>query len=393
VLSGWVTQGPAVEAFERKFAAAVGAPFACAVSNCTAALHMALLGVGVSLGDVVLTVSHSFIATANAVRCCGAEPVFVDIDLQTLNIDPDRLEETVERDFERKNDFFWHRAPERLITCFSPFARCAPPLGRLAAILVVHQAGMPADLRRILPLAQKWGLPVVEDAACAVGSEIKRDPSAPWERIGKPHGNVACFSFHPRKILTTGDGGMLVTASRTLYERFRLLRQHGMSVPDTVRHSVNQVLFESYVLPAFNYRMTDIQAAVGCKQLDRLDAIIEKRRFLAGEYQRQILGIPGVEAPKEPEYARSNWQSFIVRLQDASLQTTVMQRLLDMGVSTRRGIMCAHLEPAYAGIFVSNGLEGSLIARDTGIILPLFHGMEVEDVNYVAMCLRNALQV
>ena len=202
ILSGWVTQGPEVAAFEREFAAFVGALHACAVSNCTTALHLALIAVGVQPGDEVITVSHSYIATANAVRYCGATPVFVDIDPPTFNLDPTQIEAVL-----------------------SP---------RTRAILCVHQMGMPCDLAAILEIARRHGLPVVEDAACAMGSEIAWDGQ--FEKIGRPRGDVACFSFHPRKIMSTGDGGMLTTANAEWDAKFKTLRQHGMSVPDTVRH-------------------------------------------------------------------------------------------------------------------------------------------------------------
>jgi len=233
ILSGWVTQGPEVAAFEREFADAVSAPHACAVSSCTTALHLALLALGVGPGDEVITVSHSFIATANAVRCCGAIPVFVDVTPDTFNIDPSLVEPAIS--------------------------------DRTRAVLVVHQLGMPCELAPILALAQRRGLPVIEDAACAIGSEIFWDGR--WERVGRPRADIACFSFHPRKLLSTGDGGMLTTRSPKLDATFRLLRQHGMTVPDTVRHASSQVVFEQYSVQAFNYRMTDIQAAIGREQL------------------------------------------------------------------------------------------------------------------------------
>ena len=227
ILSGWVTQGPEVAAFEREFAAYVGAPHACAVSSCTTALHLALLAVGVRPGDEVITVSHSYIATANSIRYGAARPVFVDIDPATFNIDPRKIGPAIS--------------------------------DRTRAILCVHQMGMPCDMRTILDLARQRGLPVVEDAACAIGSELLWQSQ--WDKIGKPHGNIACFSFHPRKLLTTGDGGMLTTADAEIDRKFRLWRQHGMSMPDTVRHSSREVVFESYPELGFNYRLTDIQAA------------------------------------------------------------------------------------------------------------------------------------
>ena len=358
ILSGWVTQGPEVAAFEQEFAAAVGAPHACAVSSCTTALHLALLAAGVQPGDEVVTVSHSFIATANAVRYCGAVPVFVDVELDTFNIDPALVD-----------------------AALSP---------RTRALLLVHQLGMPCDLTRLIALARARSIPVIEDAACAIGSEIEWDGA--WQRIGRPHGDLACFSFHPRKLLSTGDGGMIVTANAEADARLRLLRQHGMSVPDTVRHASAQVVFEAYPIVGFNYRMTDIQAAIGREQLRRLPEIVERRRSLAARYHAALAGHPRIVVPHEPAWARSNWQSYAVRLRDAD-QRTVMQRMLDDGVATRRGVMNAHLEAAYPpGTWRAGGpLTRSEAAQATAIVLPLFHQMTDGEQERVVASLTGAL--
>jgi perosamine synthetase len=356
ILSGWITQGPEVAAFEREFAAFVGAAHACAVSSCTTALHLALLAVGVQPGDEVITVSHSYIATANAVRYCGATPVFVDVEPRTFNIDPTRI--------------------DRAVT------------GRTRAVLAVHQMGMPCDLPAVLAVARARGLRVVEDAACAVGSEIRWQDR--WERIGKPHGDVACFSFHPRKVMSTGDGGMITTANPEWDARCRLLRQHGMSVPDTVRHGASQVIFESYPVLGYNYRMTDIQAAVGREQLERLPEIVAARRRLAARYGALLAEVPGLSLPEEPAWARSNWQSFCVRLPGRCDQRAVMQALLDQGVASRRGIMCSHREPVYRGGTPPSGLPESEAAQDHAIILPLYPQMTAEEQEQVATALRNA---
>jgi perosamine synthetase len=313
ILSGWITQGPEVAAFEREFAESVGAPHACAVSNCTTALHLALLAAGVKAGDEVITVSHSFIATANSIRYCGAKPVFIDIDPNTFNMDPALVEAAI------------------------------TPLTR--AILCVHQIGMPCDLSRLVQIARKHSLPLIEDAACAIGSEILWEGK--WERIGKPHGDVACFSFHPRKILSTGDGGMITTKHKDWDAKFRLWRQHSMSVTDAVRHSSNAIIFECYPEIGFNYRMTDVQAAIGREQLKRLPELVSRRRELAKRYQSLLADIPNLRLPIEPEWARSNWQSYCVRLAGDVDQREVMQSLLDQKIATRRGIMCSHREPAY----------------------------------------------
>ncbi|MBN1269874.1 MAG: DegT/DnrJ/EryC1/StrS family aminotransferase [Kiritimatiellae bacterium] len=372
ILSGWVTQGPEVAAFEREFAAYVGVRYACAVSSCTTALHLALLAVGVGPGDEVVTVSHSYIATANSVRYCGAVPVFVDIEPGTFNMDPALVERSISR--------------------------------RTKAILCVHQMGMPCDLAAITALARRRRLPVVEDAACAIGSEIRW--RGRWQKIGRPHGDIACFSFHPRKLVTTGDGGMLTTRRREYDRRFRLLRQHGMNVSDLARHKGHRVVFERYERLGYNYRMTDIQAAMGRVQLRRLPAMLRQRRRLVRRYCDRLRDIPGLVLPEEPAWARSNWQSFCVRLPGGCDQHHVMQRMLDEGVATRRGIMCAHREPAYrdqpwsCGIPRSRGrsplhcppLAQSEEAQDHCVLLPLFPGMTEREQDTVVAVLRRACQ-
>lgn len=392
VRSGWVTQGPRVAALERDFAAAVGAPLACAVSNCTAALHLALLSVGVSPGDVVATVSHSFIATANAVRCCQAEPVFLDIDPATRNLDSAALARFFEADCREGEDGWYYRDAARLAALpQSPLRRIKPPLGRVAAVLAVHQVGMPADMGAILALAGARGIPVVEDAACAAGSLVRPAPDRDFEPVGRPHGAAACFSFHPRKVLTTGDGGMLTTAAPEHDRLFRLLRQHGMSVSDAVRHAAATVVFERYLVSGFNYRMTDIQAAVGREQVARLPEIVARRVRLARRYQDNLSDLPDLVVPREPAYGRSNWQSFVVALTDPGRRDQVMQRLLDRGVSTRRGVMCAHLEPPYADAWPKGCLPASEAASAADVVLPLFPAMGDDAVDAVCQALRESL--
>jgi len=342
IASGWLTQGPEVEAFEREFAAAVGARYAVAVSNCTTAMQLALACVGVKAGDEVVTVSHSFVATANAVTAAGATPMFVDVRRETLGMDPAAL------------------------------ARAVTP--RTSAILCVHQVGLPCDLEAILAIAAERRIPVIEDAACAVGSELEFEGR--WERIGRPHGLIACFSFHPRKVITTGDGGMLTTRDRTLADRFKLLRQHAMSVSDRQRHESPDVIFEEYLEPAFNYRLTDLQAAVGRPQLARLDGIVAERRALASRYIEAFASNPVVAPLREAAWSRTNWQSFPVFLRGGAAlsQREALQHLVDRGVACKRGVGNAHQEPAYAGRGPWSLPESEWL-RDNTILLPLFHGM------------------
>lgn len=360
ILSGWVTQGPEVAAFEHEFAEAVGAAHACASSSCTTALHLALVALGVGAGDEVITVSHSFIATSNAIRYCSATPVFVDIDIATCNIEPALVE-----------------------------AAITP---KTKAILAVHQLGMPCDLASLVSIAAQHGVPLIEDAACAIGSEIEWQGN--WQRIGRPHGDIACFSFHPRKLLSTGDGGMLTTSNAELDRSFRRLRQHGMSVADSVRHSSDRVIFERYPVVGYNYRMTDIQAAIGREQLKRLPAIVARRRELAARYDERLQSIDGVIVPREPRWARTNWQSYAIRVAASIDQRTLMQKLLDAGISTRRGVMNVHQEVSYppGSWRAGSALTRSEDAQETAIVLPLYHHLTEEDQDRVVATLASAIR-
>jgi dTDP-4-amino-4,6-dideoxygalactose transaminase len=344
VRSGWLLQGRQVGAFEEEFAAFTGAPHACAVSSGTAALHLALLALGVGPGDEVVTVSHSFIATANSVALTGAAPVFVDVGQGGFNVDVAALDAAV-----------------------------GP---RTRALVVVHQFGMPCDLTGVLDVARRHGLPVVEDAACAIGSEIRLDGG--WEPIGAPHGDLATFSFHPRKVLTTGEGGMVVTRSAELARIVTMLRQHGSL--DAVDHP----------RVGLNYRMTDVQAAIGRRQLRRLPELVTERRRLASRYDALLVG-SGLSTPVEPPWARSNWQSYCVLLSEGIDVARVLRGLQGFGVSARGGIGNAHLEAAHAGAQARGPLTNSEAAARRGLCLPLFPGMTESDQERVVSALLTVI--
>jgi dTDP-4-amino-4,6-dideoxygalactose transaminase len=326
------------------------------VSSCTTALHLALLAVGVGPGDEVLCPSLSFVATANAIVHAGATPIFVDVDSSTYNIDPNCV--------------------ERAITA------------RTKAILLVHQVGLPAALNEIRDIARRHRLVVVEDAACAIGAEYY------GERIGLPHAAIACFSFHPRKVLTTGEGGMITTADAELAARMRRLRQHGMTVSDLARHGSSRVMIESYDEVGFNYRMTDMQAAVGLVQLRRLDEMLAKRRALARRYSERLASLPWLVPPQEPTGCRHSFQSYMIRVtNDAPIgRDQLMQELLDRGISTRRGIMAIHREAPYRGDW-DRLLPNTNAVTDTTMILPLFHEMTDDDQDYVIECVNHVSQL
>jgi perosamine synthetase len=345
IATGWVSQGPKVREFEEAFAERVGAPHAVATTNCTTALQLALYVAGVGPGDEVIVPSLSFIATANAVWQNGATPVFADVDLDTYNLDP--------------------AAAERAIT------------PRTKAIMPVHQLGLPADMDPFLALGEAHGVAIVEDAACAIGASYK----------GRPIGSIAplaCFSLHPRKVITTGEGGMIAVADEATAARLRMLRQHAMDVSDLQRHSARDIVIEAYPERGWNARMTDMQAALGLCQLELLDEILAERTRLAARYGRALAGIPHIDAPFEPEYAVRTWQSYAVMIRPSAPvgRNELMQRLLQDGVPTRRGVMAIHREGAYASA-VETLLPNTERATRDSMMLPLFPGMSDEEQDHV----------
>jgi len=352
--SGWVTQGPRVAKFENAFSDYIGCGHSVAVSSCTTALHLALIALGVGSGDEVICPSLSFIATANCIRHVGATPVFCDIDLVTYNLDPSEI-----------------------VGLITP---------RTKAILVVHQIGLPAEMNTILAIAKEYGLAVVEDAACAIGSEYE------GSLIGRPLGTLACFSFHPRKILTTGEGGMITTNDPLLAEKLRKLRQHAMSLSDVVRHNAKQVATETYDEVGYNFRMTDMQAAMGLVQLDRLPDFLQRRRHLAARYNEALNSLSWLEVPFVPSNCRHNYQSYMVRLVDASAEKrdAVMQQMLEKNISTRRAIMAIHREVPYRLERWEKSLSKTNKVTDTALILPLFHDMTEADQDYIIETLYTA---
>jgi dTDP-4-amino-4,6-dideoxygalactose transaminase len=337
VRSGWVAQGPRVARFEQAFAERVGAGHGVAVSSCTTGLHAALHLLGVGPGDEVVVPSFSFIATANAVRYCGADPVFADVDIDTGNLTPSTVEPAL-----------------------TP---------RTRAVIVVHQGGVPADVDALHALLDPREVAILEDAACAVGSTYRGRPVG----AGSP---LAAWSFHPRKLVTTGEGGMLTTDSAEWATRLRRLREHGMSVSAADRHASGQVAPEQYLEIGFNFRMTDVQAAIGLVQLGRLDGMVARRRELAERYRAALAPIPGLRPVADPAWGTANFQSFWVLLPEDSpvSRNELLDILAKAGISARRGIMAAHLEPAYAG-WPSLPLPVTELLTHRTLILPLYHDL------------------
>jgi len=354
ILTGWVTQGPKVEEFEKKFCEYTGAKYAAAVSNCTTALHLAMIISEIGEGDEVITPSMSYVASANCIKYVGATPVFGEVDRDTYNLNVEHA--------------------ESLIT------------EKTKALILVHQLGMPADIDAFRKLSDKYNIKLIEDAACAIGSSYKGN------KIGS-HSDIVCFSFHPRKVITTGEGGMISTNDESIYNKVKLLRQHGMSVNDRVRHDSGKLIFEDHIVLGYNYRMTDIQAAIGLKQIEKLDHIIEERRKIALKYFEELKDIECIELPVEKEGYFSNYQSFSIYLKKSARvsRNELMQQLLEEGISSRRGVLTAHRETSYLGKYKDLILPVSEDACDRSFMIPLFIPMESKEIDHIINSLKQIL--
>ena len=351
--TGWVSQGPKVAEFECRFATLVGARVAVATSSCTTALHLALIVAGVGPGDEVICPSYTFIATSNAVLYAQATPVFADIDRDTWNMDPEDV------------------------------ARRITP--RTKAVIVVHQFGLPAPMAAYDQMARK-GVAIIEDAACVVGGTYDGRP------VGS-RGFTACFSFHPRKTISTGEGGMLTTDDPDLAERARQLRSFSASVSDRARHEARGIVFEEYRELGYNYRLTDIQAAVGIEQLAKLDRLLAARRRIAARYDDAFSKIPGVRVPATPAGVTHTYQTYGIRLpgRTAADRDALIRALVERGVSCRRGIAPVHLEPLYVARFGPNTLAASEEVSDTSLLLPMFASLSDTDQTRVISAVTELL--
>jgi len=347
IQSGWVAQGPRVAAFEEQFAAAMQIPYAVATSNCTTALHLALVVAGIGAGDDVVVPSFSFIASANAPSYVGARTVFADVDAETGNV-----------------------TAATIRVALTP---------RTRAVIVVDQGGMPVDLAPIRALCDPRGIVVIEDSACGAGSEYR----------GRPVGagaELTTWSFHPRKILTTGEGGMLTTSRADWAARARRLREHSMSVSASERHASILSPPEEYTEVGFNYRMTDLQAAVGIVQLGRLPAIVRRRREIAAVYADAIAEVVGLRAVADPAWGYSNFQSFWIEVgpEYPLTRDALLEKLATNGISARHGIMAAHRQPAYRGRDAGqSALSATERLTDATLILPVYHQLTAGDQAHI----------
>lgn len=346
IRSGWVTQGLKVEELEKIVASYVGVKYGVAVSSATTALFLSLHIKGIGPGDEVIVPSFSFIASANVIVHVGARPVFVDIDPKTYNLDPKKIEKAITK--------------------------------KTKAIIAVDQVGLPCDLDEISKIAKKHSLFVLEDAACAIGSRYR------GRKIGSIS-EVTCFSFHPRKLVTTGDGGMITTNDYKIAERARILRCQGMETSAAIRHKSKVIIHEKYSEIGFNFRMTDIEAAVGVEQMKKFPKILKQREKLAQKYDRAFSGNEYITPPYIPEGYLSNRQTYIIRLNSKAKisRDCLMQKLLDVGIATRRGVMASHLEAPYRKMLGKISLiETEKAAKET-IAIPLYPQMTIKEQDFV----------
>jgi perosamine synthetase len=344
--SGYLTQGPKVAEFERLIAARVGTRYAFATTSATTALHLGLVAMGIGPGDEVLVADFTFPASANVVVQQGATPILVDVDPVTFTMDPDDL--------------------VRRITA------------RSRALIPVHAFGLSTDMNPILEIARAHNLLVLEDAACAIAATY-------YDRPVGSMGTAGCFSFHPRKAITTGEGGMITTDDDALAERIALLRSHG-----GVRTG-NRFRFEA---AGFNYRLSDILAAVGVAQLRKLDAILARKRELAAEYTRRLSGLAGVTAPVEPAWRGHVYQSYVLMLDEAIDRDRVIDAMKQRGIETTLGTYALHAEPFFAETYGyrPGDLAGSYASYLHSLTLPLYSSMTTADMDRIVDSLSSAIQ-
>ena len=352
---GWVSQGPRVQEFEFVFADMVGTAHAVATNSCTAAMHIALLALGVGPGDEVIVPSFTFVATANAVEYTGARPVFCDVLPDTYTMDPEDV--------------------ARRVTSHT------------RAVMPVHQFGLIADMAAIGDIARKQGLLVIVDAACAVGATRDGTHAGAF-------GIAGCFSFHPRKVITTGEGGMLVSGDEQLADRARILRSHGAAISDLERHKGGGFILPDFDVLGFNYRMTDLQASVGLRQLDKLDRVVDVRRRRAEYYTERLQHLDGVTPPAVPDDVFHPFQSYVVLLHD-DLDRDAMGAAMELrGVATRQGAHAVHTLGYYSTKYGLDPEECpvSLRLAEQTMALPIYPQLSRIDQNNVMDCLKDAVK-
>ena len=380
--SGWVAQGPVVAKFEEKIAEHEKVAYGVAVTSCTTALHLVMAAMGLGEGMDAIAPSFTFVATANAIVQTGATPVLVDIHQETFNIDVNKIRDKIEQDYLMQDGKLVNKSTSNV----------------LWGIVPVHEFGLCCDILKVNELAKEYNLKVVEDAACALGA-----------KIGDIHeggfGNPSCISFHPRKSITTGEGGMVLTDDAELAKRMKELRTHGSTVSADARHKGKGFLLPEFNEAGYNYRMTDIQGAIGLAQANKFDYIIEEKRRRADKYNELIQKyLPEFITPHVPEGYYHTYQSYVcmLNLEKLNLSSTaeggeyrneLLQKLEDLGIATRQGTHAVHMLGYYKNRFGYNAedLPNAYACDRLSITLPLYIQMTDEDQEYVVKTIREVI--
>jgi len=347
--SGWVSQGPKVKEFENKVADYVGAKYAIAVTNCTSALHLALLSLGISTGDEVLVADYTFPATGHSVLYCGAKPFFVDVNLDTYNIDSDKIEEKITE--------------------------------RTKAIIPVHTFGQPAEMDKVMKIAHDYNLKIVEDAACALGAKYKTEYAGTI-------GNIGCYSFHARKGITTGEGGMVVTSDKTLAEKIRYLSVFGMETAHE-RESADKIAIPSFSGVGYNYKMSDVSAAVGVAQMKKIEQIIKRKRELAKYYDEKLKDIDGINSPRVHEDVTHVYQSYVTLVDKQINRNELINKLRNKGVQNQIGTYSSFIQPVYNS---NEKCQNSLDVFNRALTLPMYYTLQEEEIDFVCETLMTTLR-
>ena len=370
VASGWFAQGPEVEKFEKAVAAHVGVSFAVATTSCTTALHLVLHAMGIGIGHDVLVPSFTFVASANCVAHTGAKPRFVDIRQDTFNIDILSAQKYIEENYDCSSGVAIHKSEKNV----------------LKAIMVVHQFGLCADMSAFLSLADKYGLKIIEDSACALGAKI-------GSRHQGQFGNPACLSFHPRKSITTGEGGMILTDDEALAVSLQGLRSHGAAMSAHTRHQMSSFALPPFDRIGYNYRMTDLQAAMGLAQMEKVDFIFETRRKKAKRYNELLSGAKWLTIPVEPDNYTHTYQSYVCMLSFDGLSSyeagikrdRLLTLLSEKGIATRQGAHASHTLECYQKEYglEFEALPVSYACDRRSLTLPLYVQMTDSEQDYV----------
>ena len=377
--SSWLTQGPYVKNLEDMFCAKTDSQYAIAVTNGTSALELGLISLGIGEGDIILTTSHSFIATANCIVRVGAIPFFADVLQGGINLSPEDIESTIKESFSTRTEGIFLKS--------SLLKKLGVPLkkAKLKAILTVHQYGQPCDLMALKKLCKRYKLLLIEDSACAIGSKYDSQP------IGScKYSDLSTFSLHPRKIITCGEGGIITTNKKKIDKVLRLYRHHGMDTSDVKRHNNPKLARESYKIIGTNARLSDLHASVALAQMKKLDTMLTRRKEQVAEYLTHLEQIQELSLPFAPFQHKWNYQSLCFLVNSPSTRDRIKDYLLEKGIVSKGGIPPIHKQKAYQNYHFLQLPESEKRFKDS-LLLPIFHDLTIKDIKKITRFIKDAI--